>query len=120
MRLPPQQSQTRLTKIVCTIGPSSSSWDRLVALAHAGMNVARLNMSHGNHASHLQVIRNLKSLSKKLAHPVSILMDLQGPEIRTGELAESLDLKSGDVFYFSVLADDAEERSVHGPDANRL
>ncbi len=113
MRLPPQQSQTRLTKIVCTIGPSTSSWDGLVALAHAGMNVARLNMSHGDHASHLQVIRNLKSLSKKLAHPVSILMDLQGPEIRTGELAESLDLKAGDVFYFSVLADDAEERSVH-------
>ncbi|UCH28606.1 MAG: pyruvate kinase [Myxococcales bacterium] len=113
MKLPPQQSQTRLTKIVCTIGPSTRSWDTLAALARAGMNLARLNMSHGDHASHLQVIRNLKSLSKKLPHPVSILMDLQGPEIRTGELAESLDLNSGDVFYFSVLADDAEERSVH-------
>lgn len=113
MKLPPQPSQTRLTKIVCTIGPSTSSWDGLAALAHAGMNLARLNMSHGDHASHLQVIRNLKSLSKKLAHPVSILMDLQGPEIRTGELAESLDLKAGEVFYFSVLVDDAEERSVH-------
>ena len=79
----------------------------------AGMNLARLNMSHGDHTSHLQVIRNLKSLNKKLPHPVAILMDLQGPEIRTGELAESLDLKAGDVFYFSVLADDAEERSVH-------
>ncbi len=113
MKMPPQPSQTRLTKIVCTIGPSTSTWDGLAGLAHAGMNLARLNMSHGDHASHLQVIRNLKSLSKKLAHPVSILMDLQGPEIRTGELAESLDLKAGDVFYFSVLADDAEERSVH-------
>ena len=113
MKLPPQSSQTRLTKIVCTIGPSTSSWDGLAGLARAGMNLARLNMSHGDHASHLQVIRNLKSLSKKLAHPISILMDLQGPEIRTGELAESLDLKAGDVFYFSVLADDAEERSVH-------
>ena len=113
MRLPPQQSQTRLTKIVCTIGPSTSSWDALAGLAQAGMNLARLNMSHGDHASHLQVIRNLKSLSKKLSHPVSILMDLQGPEIRTGELSKSLDLKAGDVFYFTVLADDAEERSVH-------
>ncbi|MBW2717477.1 MAG: pyruvate kinase, partial [Deltaproteobacteria bacterium] len=109
----PQGSQTRLTKIVCTIGPATSSWDGLAALAQAGMNVARLNMSHGDHAWHLQVIRNLKSLSKKLPHPVSILMDLQGPEIRTGELAQSLDLKAGDVFYFTVLADDAEERSVH-------
>jgi pyruvate kinase len=113
MRLPAQQSQTRLTKIVCTIGPSTSSWDELAELAQAGMNLARLNMSHGDHASHLQVIRNLKSLSKKLSHPVSVLMDLQGPEIRTGELSKSLDLNAGDVFYFTVLADDAEERSVH-------
>jgi pyruvate kinase len=106
-------AKTRLTKIVCTIGPATRSSGTLAELATAGMNVARLNMSHGDHASHLQVIRNLKSLNKKLPHPISILMDLQGPEIRTGELAESLDLKAGDVFYFSVLADDAEERSVH-------
>ena len=105
--------QTRLTKIVCTIGPSTRSWEQLSSLAGAGMNLARLNMSHGDHASHLQVIRNLKSLNKKLPHPIAILMDLQGPEIRTGELAESLDLAAGDVFYFTVLADDAEERSVH-------
>ncbi|MGB5694574.1 MAG: pyruvate kinase [Polyangiales bacterium] len=109
----PRRSQVRLTKIVCTIGPSTSSWEALTELAQAGMNVARLNMSHGDHRSHLQVIRNLKGLSKKLAHPISILMDLQGPEIRTGELSKSLDLKAGDVFYFTVLADDAEERSVH-------
>jgi len=109
----PRRSQVRLTKIVCTIGPSTSSWDALAELAQAGMNVARLNMSHGDHDSHLQVIRNLKGLSKKLAHPISILMDLQGPEIRTGELSKSLDLQAGDVFYFTVLADDAEERSVH-------
>ena len=107
------QSQMRLTKIVCTIGPATKSWDVLAALSSAGMNVARLNMSHGDHASHLQVIRNIKSLNKKLPHPISLLMDLQGPEIRTGELAESLNLKTGDVFYFTVLADDAEERSVH-------
>ncbi|MDH4283521.1 MAG: pyruvate kinase, partial [Myxococcales bacterium] len=56
----PRRSQVRLTKIVCTIGPSTSSWDALAELAQAGMNVARLNMSHGDHDSHLQVIRNLK------------------------------------------------------------
>ena len=113
MTPPPLQSQMRLTKIVCTIGPATKSWDVLAALSSAGMNVARLNMSHGDHASHLQVIRNIKSLNKKLPHPISLLMDLQGPEIRTGELAESLNLNTGDVFYFTVLADDAEERSVH-------
>jgi hypothetical protein len=73
----------------------------LAGLAQAGMNLARLNMSHGDHASHLQVIRNLKSLSKKLSHPVSILMDLQGPEIRTGELSKSLDLKAGLIRHFT-------------------
>ncbi|MEM9728644.1 MAG: pyruvate kinase [Myxococcota bacterium] len=106
-------TQSRLTKIVCTIGPVTRSWDALSALSRAGMNVARLNMSHGDQGSHLEVIRVLKSLNKKLPHPISILMDLQGPEIRTGELAESLDLSSGEVFYFTVLADDAEERSIH-------
>ncbi len=113
MNAPTHSSPTRLTKIVCTIGPSTSSWEGLAGLARAGMNIARLNMSHGDQASHLAVCRNLKSLSRKLPHPISILMDLQGPEIRTGELAKSLDLKAGEVFYFSVLADDAEERSVH-------
>jgi len=73
VKLPAQKPDNRLTKIVCTIGPSTSSWDALAGLAYAGMNLARLNMSHGDHRSHLQVIRNIKSLNKKLAHPVSIL-----------------------------------------------
>jgi pyruvate kinase len=103
---------SRLTKIVCTIGPSTRSSQMLGALAQAGMNVARLNMSHGDHASHLQVIRNLKSLNKKLGQPIALLVDLQGPEIRTGEVAEAIDLKAGEVFYFTVLGQDVEERSV--------
>ncbi|MBC7173309.1 MAG: pyruvate kinase [Polyangiaceae bacterium] len=112
MRIEPSPRDTRFTKIICTIGPSTNSSKMLTKLANAGMNIARLNMSHGDHASHLQVIRNIKSLNKKLKYPVSILMDLQGPEIRTGELAESLDLKKGEVFYFTVVPDDVEERSV--------
>ncbi len=112
MRIEPSPRATRLTKIICTIGPSTQTSKMLAKLANAGMNVARLNMSHGDHASHLQVIRNIKSLNKKLRYPVSILMDLQGPEIRTGELAQSLDLKKGEVFYFTVVPDDVEERSV--------
>lgn len=104
----------RLTKIICTIGPATRSSKMLARLARAGMNIARLNMSHGTHKSHLQVVRNLKSLSKdKLDHPVAILMDLQGPEIRTGELTNSLELVPGEVFYFTVLPDDVEERSIH-------
>ena len=109
----PDGTQTRLTKIICTIGPATRSSKTLEALAKAGMNIARLNMSHGDHRSHLQVMRNIKSLNKKMPHPVSLLMDLQGPEIRTGELTQSLDLKAGEVFYFTVLPDDAEEKSIH-------
>src|SRR5690606_17519500 len=111
-RIEPTSREKRLTKIICTIGPSSHTSKMLAKLAQAGMNVARLNMSHGNHASHLQVMRNVKSLNKKLQSPVSLLMDLQGPEIRTGELAQSLDLKKGEVFYFTVVPDNVEERSV--------
>jgi pyruvate kinase len=107
------QPTTRLTKIICTIGPATRESKTIEALARAGMNLARLNMSHGDHTSHLQVVRNIKSLSHKLGNPISILMDLQGPEIRTGELAQSLDLQAGEVFYVSVVPDDAEERSIH-------
>jgi len=78
------------------------------------MNVARLNMSHGNHRSALMTMRRIKSLNQKLNHPVSILMDLQGPEIRTGELQHAVDLEVGEVFTFTVRPDeDPEEKSVH-------
>lgn len=113
---PPQHADRRdfrHTKIICTIGPASASTEQLRDLATAGMNVARLNMSHGDHATHLDVIRNIKSLNKELNHPVSLLMDLQGPEIRTGEVAGTLDLKVGDELYFTVVPEDPEERSVH-------
>lgn len=104
----------RLTKIICTIGPATASSETMARLARAGMNVARLNMSHGDHESHGQVIRQIKNLNKKLNHPVAILMDLQGPEIRTGELPESLNMNVGDIFTFTVTpATDAEEHTVH-------
>ncbi|MBU43651.1 MAG: pyruvate kinase [Spirochaetaceae bacterium] len=104
----------RLTKIICTIGPATGTSETMARLARAGMNVARLNMSHGDHESHGQVIRQIKNLNKKLNHPIAILMDLQGPEIRTGELPESLNMNVGDIFTFTVTpATDAEEHTVH-------
>jgi pyruvate kinase len=104
----------RHTKIICTLGPASDSSTAIAELAGAGMNLARLNMSHGDHDSHVMVVRRIKSLNKKLNHPVSILMDLQGPEIRTGEIQDKLDLKVGDVFSFTVVPDaNLEEQSVH-------
>jgi len=77
----------RRTKIVCTIGPASSSDGMLERLIRAGMNVARLNFSHGDYASHRRVIRKLRQLERKLHKPVAILQDLPGPKIRIGAIA---------------------------------
>jgi len=77
----------RRTKIVCTIGPASSSEKMIEGLIRSGMNVARLNFSHGDYASHRRVIRTIRKLERKLATPVAILQDLPGPKIRIGAMA---------------------------------
>ena len=76
----------RKTKIVCTIGPASRSQEKLEALILAGMDVARLNFSHGTHEEHGQVIRSVREISVRLGRSVAILQDLCGPKIRTGAL----------------------------------
>ncbi|VVB60661.1 Pyruvate kinase [uncultured archaeon] len=91
-----------MTKIVCTIGPKTESFEMLQKLAEAGMNVARLNFSHGNYAEHGERIKRIKELNKKLLHPIAILLDTQGPEIRTGILKEDIKLTAGDKFTFTV------------------
>ena len=74
----------RRTKIVCTIGPASSSESVLEGLIRAGMDVARLNFSHGDHASHRGLIRKIRRLERKLDRQLAILQDLPGPKIRIG------------------------------------
>jgi pyruvate kinase len=104
----------RHTKIVCTIGPASDTSHTLERLARAGMNVARINMSHGSHKSALMIVQRIQSLNREINHPVSILLDTMGPEIRTGEIKENIDLKVGEIFSFTVLTDEnPEEKSVH-------
>lgn len=78
----------RRTKIVCTIGPATSSEERLEQLMRAGMNVARLNFSHGKHEEHAAVIERIRAISKRLGCAVAILQDLQGPKIRVGSLRD--------------------------------
>ena len=75
-------------KIVATIGPASRSPERLRALMLAGMNVARVNMSHGAHETHAANIETIRAIAAELNHPVAILLDLCGPKIRTGQLAD--------------------------------
>jgi len=76
----------RRTKIVCTIGPATSSEEQLERLMRAGMNVARLNFSHGTHDEHAAVIERIRRISTRLGCPIAILQDLQGPKIRVGSL----------------------------------
>ncbi|MDL4840664.1 pyruvate kinase [Aquibacillus rhizosphaerae] len=76
----------RRTKIVCTIGPASETVEKLVKLIEAGMNVARLNFSHGDFEEHGQRIKNIREASKQTGKTVAILLDTKGPEIRTGSL----------------------------------
>jgi pyruvate kinase len=104
----------RLTKIICTLGPASSSSEMIERLAKAGMNVARLNMSHGDHESHLLGIRRIRSLNRELNHPIALMLDLQGPEIRTGVREDSIQLKVGEEYWITVSPqENAEEKSIH-------
>lgn len=79
----------RRTKIVCTIGPSTSSEVRIEQLMRAGMNVARLNFSHGKQEEHAVVIERIRTIARRLGCAVAILQDLQGPKIRVGDLRNS-------------------------------
>ncbi|MCB1142693.1 MAG: pyruvate kinase [Leptospiraceae bacterium] len=109
----PQPENFRKTKIICTIGPATNSSEMIEALARAGMNIARLNMSHGDHKFHGDIIRKIKNINKKLKHPIAILLDTQGPEIRTGDVNAELDLKVGEIFKFHIIPGlESEAKSV--------
>lgn len=76
------------TKIICTIGPAVSSFEKILMLIETGMNVARLNFSHGTHQKHLEVINHIKEARKQLKKPVAIMLDTKGPEIRLGNIKQ--------------------------------
>ncbi|MDY5584213.1 MAG: pyruvate kinase [Arcanobacterium sp.] len=95
----------RRAKIVCTLGPAVGSKEQIVELVKAGMNVARINASHGSHAEHEERIDWVREAAAELDSPVAILVDLQGPKIRLGRFAEGpVLLEPGDIF--SITTDD--------------
>lgn len=95
----------RRAKIVATIGPATKDTDNLEKAIKAGMNVARLNFSHGSHEDHLQVVQSLRHLSQKLRAPVAILQDLQGPKIRVGKFEKgSIEIKPGEQLVVTTKA----------------
>jgi len=100
-------STERRTKIVCTIGPSSNSKEKIEELIRNGMNVARLNFSHGTHEGHKKVIQYIRDTAKKYKYSIPILMDLQGPKIRVGRMKDgSQVLETND--YVTLTPDDVE------------
>jgi pyruvate kinase len=100
-------------KIVATLGPASSSEDMLLALVEAGVNVFRINFSHGSHDGHIEVIRRIKYLRKKHNFAVAILADLQGPKLRIGDVEEGVVVKKGDVIEFTNHKHVGNHKSVY-------
>ncbi len=92
----------RKTKIVCTLGPASNNHDTLMAMFKNGMNVARLNLSHGSHEEHLKNIELFRSVRDELGISAAIILDTKGPEIRTGILESPIELVSGDSFCLTT------------------
>jgi pyruvate kinase len=103
----------RKTKIICTVGPATSTYEMLVAMHEAGMDIIRLNMSHATQKWADRIIEHIVELNKHVAFPVGILLDTQGPEIRTGVRESDLDLKAGDEISITVRDDvNVEESSI--------
>ncbi len=93
----------RRAKIICTIGPATDSAEKLVELVKAGMNIARLNMSHGDHVLHAQRVEWIRDAARVAGRPVGILADLQGPKIRLGNFEDgSADLEPGQRFVITI------------------
>ncbi|MFA5211531.1 MAG: pyruvate kinase [Patescibacteria group bacterium] len=91
------------TKILCTLGPSTESFEIIEKLVKSGMNVARLNFSHGTHENHKKLLDTVREVEKKTGETVTVLQDLQGPKIRIGKLPdEGIELKAGEEYLFST------------------
>ena len=110
----------RRTKIIFTLGPATESEEMLEALIQAGVDIARLNMAHATHEWTRTMIRRIRKVSAKVGRDIAILMDIKGPEIRTGDVSAPLELKAGEVFDFTVKpgADRENAEEVRSVDVN--
>src|SRR5258708_2322210 len=106
----------RKTKIVATLGPATESPEVLRSLIDAGMNIARLNMSHATHDWVRRMVPELRAAAAEKGTQLGILLDTQGPAVRTGELPVALILKPGERFTLTVRGEKSEE--LHSVDVN--
>src|SRR5581483_10157864 len=90
------------TKIVATIGPASWDYDVLKKMAVAGMNVARLNFSHGTHDEKKRAIDNVRKISEELGKPIAVYADMSGPKLRLGEFEGQREIKSKEEIQLSL------------------
>src|SRR5262245_10716643 len=103
----------RRAKIVCTLGPASSTPQMVGSLIEAAMDVARLNFSHGDQESHLALVRTLRSEADKRGRAVAILQDLQGPKIRVGRFGDGrVELQAGQEFVITTRTIVGDARAV--------
>jgi pyruvate kinase len=100
----------RRTKIICTLGPATEKTETLRQLLQEGVDVFRLNMSHAKHDWVREIVPRIRQIAKEMECAVAILLDTQGPAIRTGELKSNLNLKSGDILEFTVRGAKSEEK----------
>jgi pyruvate kinase len=106
----------RKTKIIATLGPATESAEMIGKLIDAGMNIARLNMSHADHDWIRRIAAEIRGAARERGVHVGLLMDTQGPAIRTGDLKAALDLKPGQKFTLTVRGEKSEEE--HSVDVN--
>src|ERR1700741_3185565 len=90
------------TKIVATVGPACDTYDKLLELVQKGVNIFRLNFSHGTHENKAQIIEHIRAINSKEPYNISILADLQGPKLRVGEIENgALLIEPGDILTFT-------------------
>ena len=100
----------RKTKIICTLGPATEKTETLRQLLREGADIFRLNMSHAKHDWVREIVPRIRQIAAEIPRPVAILLDTQGPAIRTGELKSNLELKPGDILEFTVRGAKSEEK----------
>ena len=100
----------RRTKIICTLGPATEKTETLRALVSAGADIFRLNMSHAKHEWVREIVPRIRRIASEIRRPVAVLLDTQGPAIRTGELKSDFKLKPGDILEFTVRGAKSEEK----------
>ena len=100
----------RSTKIVCTLGPACATQEKMEEMLRAGMNVARMNFSHGDHAMHIENLTNFRRAREALGVPAAVLLDTLGPEIRTLPMEQEISVSAGEEI---VLAPETAELLPH-------